>query len=145
MVGILIDTGATTHVAGARWATRLSLLPGVGISARNVGGGVSASLGRGTLELDLRVGASPTPSALDAALTGPRYPDMPIPGRHVRLPAADVGAFCGASIDLDDDPVLSDHGDSLTSLVCCATGVSKPAASSMPPAEFLAAHAASRP
>ena len=47
-VGILVDTGATIHVAGAFWATRLSLLPGVGISDRTVRGGVSASLGRGT-------------------------------------------------------------------------------------------------
>ena len=35
----------------------LGLLPGVGMSARTVGGGVSVSLGRGLLELDLRAGS----------------------------------------------------------------------------------------
>ena len=38
VVGLLIETGAAIHVAGGRWDTRLNLLPGVGISARTVGG-----------------------------------------------------------------------------------------------------------
>ena len=71
VVGRLIDTGATTHVAGGRWDTRLNLLPGVGMSARTVGGGVPASLGRGLLELDLRAGTSPSASARDLGVSGP--------------------------------------------------------------------------
>ena len=39
VVGLLIDTGATTQVAGGRWDTRLNLVPGVSMSARTVGGG----------------------------------------------------------------------------------------------------------
>ena len=57
--GVLIDTGATTHVAGALWGARLAHLPGVKISGRTVGEGVSAGLGRGTPELHFREGASP--------------------------------------------------------------------------------------
>ena len=38
VVGLLIDTGATIHVAGHGWDAHLSLLPGVGMSARAVGG-----------------------------------------------------------------------------------------------------------
>ena len=40
-VALLLDTGAAIHVAGALWRTRLKILPGVGISTRAVGGGVS--------------------------------------------------------------------------------------------------------
>ena len=47
-VPLLIDTGATLHVAGYARRKRLKVLPGVGISNRAVGGGVSASLGQGT-------------------------------------------------------------------------------------------------
>ena len=79
VVCLLIDTGATIHVAGGRWDTRSNLFPGVGISARTVGGGVSVSLGRVLLELDLRAGASPSPSALDCDLNGPSYPGALIP------------------------------------------------------------------
>ena len=39
VVGLLIDTGATIHVAGHGWHGHLGLLPGVGMSARTVGGG----------------------------------------------------------------------------------------------------------
>ena len=38
VVGLLINTGATIHVAGGCWDSRLNLLPGVGMSARTVGG-----------------------------------------------------------------------------------------------------------
>ena len=124
VVGILVYTGATTHVAGALWATRLALLPGVGISARTVGGSVPAGLGRGTLELNFRVGASPPPSELDVALSDPRYSGPLLQGRRVRLPAADVSTFCGSPFD-DTDPV--------TGPVCCATGAGKFAARTVPP------------
>ena len=43
---LLLDTGATTHVAGSLWRIRL---PRAGISSRVVGGGVSASPDQGTL------------------------------------------------------------------------------------------------
>ena len=124
VVGIPIDTGATTHVAGACWETRLNPLPGVGISARTVVGGVFTSIERGLLVLDLRVGASPTPSALDYALTGPSYPATLVPGRHAkaRLPAADVGEFCGEPFDFNDAPDLGDPGDPVVGLVYFATG-----------------------
>ena len=93
VVGLLIDTGATNHVAGGRWDTHLNLLPEVGISARKVGRGVSASLGSGLLELDLlRPGAPLSASTLDSDLNGASYPSALVPGRHARarLPAADV-------------------------------------------------------
>ena len=51
-VSLLLDTGASIHVAGALWRTRLNVLPGVGISVRAVGGGASASLGQSTLLVD---------------------------------------------------------------------------------------------
>ena len=35
-VALLLDTGATIHVAGALWRTRLKILPGVCISTRAV-------------------------------------------------------------------------------------------------------------
>ena len=61
-VALLIDTGATTHVASALRRTRLKIFPGVGIFARAVGGGVSASPGKGTLLIDFfeATGALPT-------------------------------------------------------------------------------------
>ena len=74
---------------------------------------MSAGLGRGSLELDLRVGASPPPSELDAALSGPCYSGALIPGRRVRLPAAEVSTFFGAPFG---------ETDIVTGLVCCATG-----------------------
>ena len=154
VVGLLIDTGATTHVAGGRWYTRLNLLPGVGISARTVGGRVSASLGRGLLELDLRAGAPPYASPLDYDLNGPSYPGAFVPGRHARarLPAADVGTFCGEPfaypavvrddigrpLDFDDDPVRDDPsipGAPGAGVVYCATGARKPLTSVLHPAE----------
>ena len=46
-------------------------------------------------------------------LSNPHYPGELIPGRRVRLPAADVSTFSGASFG-DTDPV--------TGLVCRATG-----------------------
>ena len=51
-VTLLLDTGATTHVAAALWRTRLKILPSVGISTRADGGGVSASPGQGTPLID---------------------------------------------------------------------------------------------
>ena len=36
VVGLPVDTGASIHVLGACWATRLNLLPGAGLSARTV-------------------------------------------------------------------------------------------------------------
>ena len=39
VVGLLVDTGATIHVAGREWDAHLGLLPGVGMSARALGGG----------------------------------------------------------------------------------------------------------
>ena len=45
-VALLLDTGATTHVAGALWRTRLKILPGMGISTRAVGGGPSSGRAR---------------------------------------------------------------------------------------------------
>ena len=69
---LLLDAGATTHVASSLWRTGLKLLPGVGISTRAVGGGVSASLGQGTPLIDFAeaTGAPPT----DPALFGTRRP-----------------------------------------------------------------------
>ena len=50
-VSLLVDGGATFHVAGARWASRLRTLPGCGVSARGVGQNIAPSLGRGMLTL----------------------------------------------------------------------------------------------
>ena len=151
VVGLLIDTGATTHVAGGRWDTRLNLLPGVGISARTVGGGVSASLGRGLLELGLLAGAPSSASTLDYDLNGPSCPGAFVPGRHARarLPAADVGTFCGDPFaypavvrgdvgrpyDFDDDPVRDDPGTPGAGVVYCAMGARKLLTSVLQPAE----------
>ena len=52
-VPLLLGTGATIHVAGSLWHNRLKILPGVGISTRAVGGGVTTSLGQGTHLIDL--------------------------------------------------------------------------------------------
>ena len=49
---LLLDTGATNHVAGSLWRTSLKILPEVEISTRAVGGEVSASLGQITLLID---------------------------------------------------------------------------------------------
>ena len=52
-VALLLDTGAAINVTGALLRIRLKALLGVGISARAVEGGVSASLGQGTPFIDL--------------------------------------------------------------------------------------------
>ena len=84
VVGLLIDTGATIHVAGQCWDTRLNFLPGVGMSARTVGGGLSADLGRGLLKLDLRA-CTPFPSgALDQGTSGSPHPGALVPRRHAQ-------------------------------------------------------------
>ena len=67
IAGVLIDTGATIHVAGALWRTRLALLPGVG-------GRVPASLGRCTLELDFHESTSPPPAGIDSRLSSTHPP-----------------------------------------------------------------------
>ena len=90
----------------------------MGISARIVGGGVSASLGRGALELDFRASASPPPVDFDMELLDQRFSGTLFAGRRVRLPAADVSTFCGAPFD-DTGPI--------TGLICCATGAGKQA------------------
>ena len=106
VVGLLIDTGATIHVAGHGWHEHLGLLPGVGMSARTVGGGVSASLGRGLLELDLRR-AGPCPPWTRAA-GGLLASGLGRPSQHW-LPAADVGMFCGDLVEyVDEAPGLGE-------------------------------------
>ena len=82
--------------------------PGVEISARAVGGGVSASLGRGTLELDFRVSAPPPPSDLDSHLDS-------------RLDSRLSSAFCDSLFC--DSPF--DDTAPLTGLVCCATSAGR--------------------
>ena len=64
-VAMPIDTGATTHVAGALWRTRLKILPGVCISIRAVGGGVSASLRQGTIPIYFAEAAGALPKDLE--------------------------------------------------------------------------------
>ena len=63
-VALLLETGATIHVAGALWQTRLRILPGVGISARAVEGGVSASPGQGALLIDFAEATDAPPNEL---------------------------------------------------------------------------------
>ena len=74
-VGVLIDTGTATYVAGDLWMTRLAL-------------------GRGKLDLDFRASASPPPADLDSRLSSTHHA-----GRRVLLTAADVSAFCGSPFD----------------------------------------------
>ena len=57
------------------------------------GGGVSASLGRGLLELDLRAGLDPARTWTRAS-AGPPGARPEAASQHW-LPAADVGMFCG--------------------------------------------------
>ena len=70
------------------WRTRLKILPGVGISTRAVGGGVSASPGQGALLIDFAeaTGALPT----DLALFGTGA---------VSFSVADVASFCVAPVE----------------------------------------------
>ena len=141
VVGLLIDTGATIHVAGHGWHEHLGLLPGVGMSARTVGGGVSASLGRGLLELDLQAGTGPPARALGPGSGEARELGASGQGRPSQhwLPAADVGKFCGElAAYLDEAPSpgecnfapVSDGGDCLepagVGTVYRATGVRGP-------------------
>ena len=82
VVGLLIDTGATIHIAGNGWDAHLNPLPGVGMSARAVGGGVSVSLGRGLLELDLRAGTGSPTRTLDSCGGGKPFPGALVPRLH---------------------------------------------------------------
>ena len=88
-VSLLLDTGATTPVAGSLWRTRLKILSGAGISTRAVGGGVSASPGQGTLLIDFAeaTGALPT----DLALFGNTAAGS--------FPVGDVASVCAAPVE----------------------------------------------
>lgn len=85
---LLLDAGATTHVASSLWRTGLKLLPGVGISTRAVGGGVSASLGQGTLLISFEgaVSALPTGLAFFGTATAKSFP------------VGDVASVCAAPV-----------------------------------------------
>ena len=93
-VHLLLDTGATIHVAGSLWRTRLKVLPGVGISTRAVGGGVSASPGQGTFIIDFAeaTGALPT----DLALFGTTMAES--------FPVCDVASVCAAPVEWPTTP-----------------------------------------
>mmetsp|Transcript_51218 Transcript_51218/g.116430 ORF Transcript_51218/g.116430 Transcript_51218/m.116430 type:complete len:176 (+) Transcript_51218:178-705(+) len=95
-VPLLLDTGATTHVAGSLSRTRLKNLPGVGISTRAVGGGVSASLGQGTLLINFSEATGTLPLGLALFGTG-----------AVNYSIADITPVCAAPIEW---PSRSDPG-----------------------------------
>ena len=92
-VPLLPDTGSITHVAGSLWRTRLKILPGVEISTRAVGGGVTASLGQGTLLIDFAEAAGALPT--DLALFGTEAENFPV---------ADVASVCVAPIEWPSAP-----------------------------------------
>ena len=56
-------------------------------------------LGRGTLELDFRVSASPPPADLNRVILDPLSSGTVLAGRRVRLTVADISAFCGNRFD----------------------------------------------
>ena len=113
---------------------------------------MSASLGRGLLELDLSA-CTPFPArALGLGVGGAPYPGALVPRQHAQagLPAADVGTFCGepfaypavapdiagGAYDLDVNPdrgVTGGPGAMGAGAVYCATGTRKPLASKLPP------------
>ena len=53
------------HAAAALWRTRLKVHPGVGISARGVGGRVSASIRQGTPLIDLAEATDARPTEFE--------------------------------------------------------------------------------
>ena len=93
-VPLLLDTGATTHVAGFLWRTRPKVSSGVGISTRTAGGGVSASLGQGTLLIDFSeaTGALPTDLALFGTAAAGSFP------------VGDVASVCAAPVEWPTAP-----------------------------------------
>ena len=113
---------------------------------------MSAGLGRGLLEQDLSA-CTPFPArALGLGVGGAPYPGALVPRRHAqaRLPAADVGTFCGEPFaypavapdiagganDLDVGPVRGVPGGPGVmgaGAVYCATGARKPLASKLSP------------
>ena len=83
---LLLDTGTAIFFASFLWRTRLKMFPGVGISTRAVGGGVSASLGQGTLLIHFAEATSALPT--DLALFG-----------TVSFSVIAVASFCVASVE----------------------------------------------
>ena len=117
-VHLLLDTGTTIHVAGSLWRTRLKIFPGVGISTRAVGGGMSASPGQGTLLIDFAeaTGALPT----DLALFGTAEAES--------FPVGEVASVCAAPVKWPATP----HADAAPGHVNIVPGTEHPT-SDLPP------------